>query len=133
MAALVIFESETAAVFPPHRGSDVEGIGEEGVVDLDFGLLLHVEQRRIGDIQGVAGLLVMNAGGLGLHLVGGRRFDVMNLAVITGPCVVSRQVFGIRRPGDGAQRIVIPLRSIEAQREGRRRRIVPAAPARAAA
>ena len=119
MAALVVLEGEAAAVLPPDGRCEVVGVGEEGVIDLDLLLAGDVEQRGIGDIERVAGLAIDGSVDvLRLHLVGGRRFDVVHLAVVAGARVIGRQLFGIGRPGDRAERVVVAFRAVEAQRSG---------------
>src|ERR1017187_7549502 len=118
VAALIVFECETAPILPPHRRREVVGIGKQRRVDLRLPPGGHVEQRRISDIQRVARLGVRNGGVFRLKLVGGRRFDVVHLPVVAGARVVGHQFLGIRRPRDRAERVVVAFGAIQTQRGG---------------
>ena len=86
------------------------------MVDLNLAPGRHLEQHRLRDIQRVPRLGVLAARILRLHLVRRRRFDVVHLALVPRPHPVARQVLRIRRPHQRPERIVIPLRSVVAQR-----------------
>src|SRR6185437_12492303 len=126
MAALVVFEGEAAAVFPPYGHGDVVRVGEERAVDFDFLFGGYIEERRVGDIDGIAGLAVHRTHGgvrhgfggevLGLNLVRGRRLNVVDLAIVTGARMVADDVPGVGRPCDRTQRIVVAFGAVEAER-----------------
>src|SRR6185312_8695566 len=114
MAALVVLEGKAAAVLPPHRFSNVVRIGEQSAIDIGLLLRRYVEQDRERNVQCVSRLGVVNCGVLRLDLICRRGLDVVHEAVVARARVIRHQLFGVGRPRERTQRVVIVLRAVEA-------------------
>ena len=115
MAALVEFEGEGPAVLPPNEVRELVGIGEEGVVDLDPGFCVDREEDGPLDVEGVARLGVLHGMILGLELIGRRGLDILDDAVIAAAQAHHGELLRVRRPADGVERVVVPLRAVPAE------------------
>src|SRR5690242_19189429 len=118
MAALIVFESEAPAVFPPDRPRKRERIGEQRLIDTVFLSVCDGEQNWLFNIFSVAGFRVLNSYVFRLHLIGGRGIFQCDGAMLAGFHAKGGDLSRIGRPGDSAEIVVISFRTVEAERFG---------------
>ena len=115
VAALVVFESETTVVLPPHERRQLEWIGEKSVINGDFLFRGDIEEHRLRKRQHVPGLWVNHRRILRLELIRRRRLHIVHQPVISGADTISYQELRIRRPDEGAERVIVVFRAVLAQ------------------
>ena len=93
MPALVVLEGDRASCrCRQSRRRHVVGVREERVVDVDPLFRRDVEQHGLLDVEHVAGLRVLQRRVFRLQLVLGRGLDVVNVAALTRPDLVDREL-----------------------------------------
>ena len=119
VAALVVFEGERGTVLAPLEPREIEGIGEERVVDGQRLLALDGEDDRLLEVEDVARLGVEARRVLRLQLVLGRGLDVMHEAAVSRLHAIRRELLRVGRPRHRVEFVAVGLRPVGAEHRER--------------
>ena len=107
VAPLVVFKREPARVFPPLNRLHLKLIGKKRTIDLALFAIGYFEEHGLIERKHVPCFRINHGRVNRLELICRRRLDIVDLAFVAGTNPVDRDVFRIRRPGNGRNRVVI--------------------------